>query len=149
MKNTDGKCKIYRTLIIIFTTLCLFTVFSACSDGGGGSGSSETVTKYSYNLTSYENYYRVNVFYCIETESNSYYVKSYEIHLFSKTNSNYKNKAGNELCDMVRTKAVTASSSENKTQASATTTSATNSSTGVKTTYNIPAGLEYTVYYYF
>ena len=125
-------------------------MFAACSDGSDGGGSSRTlVTKYVYNMTSDANYYRVCEFQCYDNGDNTYDVVSASIHFFSKTNDSYKNRTGQELIDMVKTKSVTPSSSKEGTQSQAATSTATNSSTNVTSTFKIPAGMKYTIYYYF
>ena len=109
----------------------------------------KTVTRYGYKLNSDESYHRVVVYVAADNGDHTYDVVSASIHFFSKTNDSYKNRTGQELIDMVKTKSVTPSSSKEGTQSQAATSTATNSSTNVTSTFKIPAGMKYTIYYYF
>lgn len=140
--------KIPLVILALFAVLML----GGCSTDGSGDGggiSRPLVTKYTSNLTSNATYYRVDEFHCYANGDNTYDVVSASILFFSKTNASYKNRTGQELIDMVKTKSVTPSSSKEGTQSQAATSTATNSSTNVTSTFKIPAGMKYTIYYYF
>lgn len=91
------------------------TILLGCSDGigGGGGSSSELVTKYSYNLTSNENYYYVSEFHAYYQGNYVYIVHDCIFHYFLKTNSRYNNKTGAELCDIVKNRNVSPNSKIN------------------------------------
>ncbi|MBR4599515.1 MAG: hypothetical protein IKO39_05645 [Treponema sp.] len=150
MKNENMTWNTARRIVLVILGIFSLFMLGACSDGSGEGGSSRPlVTRYTYNLTSNATYYRVNEFHCYDNEDNTYDVVSLSIHCFSKTNDSYKNRTGQELIDMVRTNSVTSSSTIEKTSTEASTSTATNSSTNITLTYNIPAGMNYTIYYYF
>lgn len=110
----------------------------------------KTVTRYGYKLNSDESYHRVVVYVAADNGDHTFEVKSYNIHYFAISNSNYTNRTGSELCDMVRTGAVTPSSSKNYILPADSNPTMTNASApNGKDTFHIHKGQQYTVYYYF
>ena len=157
-------------LIFLVVVALSFGVFVACSDGDEGSSSSspessevsqgdkndtetgsskETlVTKYSYNLTSNNDYYIVHEFHCVDNGDKTYDVREYYRHFFRNTDEAYKGKTGDELIKLVKAKSVTATSTKTGTQQKAVSSTAKNSSGEITATYNIPEGLSFNIYYY-
>jgi|GEM_PF-6575905 len=148
MKIESGKWRALGKIFCVGIGLLVFAaLFVSCSDGSSSDENLETY--YGYSLNYNDSYHRVIAYNCVETsESNVYDVKTAELHFFSVSNSNYTDRTGKELCDMIRTNAVSADSSIAGTQSSATTATITGTSGTVKT-FNIPAGMSYTMYYYF
>lgn len=144
------KKSMRRTFVIVVMAVIAGVVMllSGCSDGGEESDSG-TVTKYGYKLNYNSNYHLVRKYIAIDNGDNTFDVKSVSVHFFSISNDNYKNRAGGELCDMVKTNAVKPSSSEEITLASDMTQTIKNTITGLVETFYTNKGLRYTVYYYF
>lgn len=110
----------------------------------------KTVTRYGYKLNSDESYHRVVVYVAADNGDHTFEVKSYNIHYFAISNSNYTNRTGTELCDMVRTGAVTPSSSKNYILSADSNPTMTNASApNGKDTFHLYKGQTYTVHYYF
>lgn len=150
MKNENMNRNTARRIVLVILGIFSLFMLGACSDGSSEGGSSRTlVTRYSYNLTSNDTYYRVNEFHCYDNGDNTFDVTSATIHYFSKTNEAYKTRTGQEFIDMVKTNSVSPSSTLEQTTTKATTSTATNSSTNVTLTFSIPAGTLYNVNYYF
>ena len=150
MKNENMNWNTARRIVLVILGIFSLFMLGACSDGSGEGGSSRTlVTRYSYNLTRNATYYYVNEFHCYDNGDNTYDVVSASIHYFSKTNDSYKNRTGQELIDMVRTNSVSPSSTKKQIQSQDATRTSTNSTTNVKWTFNIPAGTNCTINYYF
>ena len=113
---------------------------SAVSDNSGNDGGETLVTKYSTLMTADDDgNYRVYVYNCVEAGENTYTVRSKEIHYFSS--STYEGKTATQLVNIVKNKTVNPSDSRTGTESEDKTESSTNGTTGVKTTYNIPAGI--------
>ena len=92
------------SLFLIFLLLLSGVLISCSSDGGsssGDDGDEKLVTHYSYNLEANETYYIVHKYESLDNGNNTYGVKKYTGHYFSKTNSTYSDKGGNELCSFV------------------------------------------------
>ena len=141
--------KFFKVLFYLMIVSALVLIPSCSDSDDGGTPSDETsVTKYTYNLTSNQNYYIVDEFHCVDNGDNTYDVKTAYRHFFKNTSENYKNKTGQELINLIKTKSVTATTSKSGTQTSAATQPVKNSAGEVTWTYNIPAGMSYTVYYY-
>ena len=98
--------KIILTPLIVTLSL----IFASCSDGGDGGDSRTLVTRYGYNLTANENYYRVMEYRAYYEGNYVYDVHDYIVHWFLKTSSKYKNKSGSELCEIVKNRSATPNS---------------------------------------
>lgn len=109
----------------------------------------KTISRYGYTLDYNESYHRVVCYYATNNGDHTYEVCGLSYHYFAKSNANYKDRTGSELCDMISTGAVSPSSSKSYTQANDATPTIKNTSSGEKDTFNIHKGQEYTVNYYF
>ena len=139
--------KSIKKYLLLALTVLAVSMFISCSDDSGDSEES-LVTKYMYNLTSNENYYIVDVFFCIDNGNNVFDVRYSNRHFFKNTSENFKDKTGLELIALVKSNSLTATSTKTRTQQTDTTATARNSNGEITATYNIPAGMSYTVYYY-
>ncbi len=150
LKGDSDMRKALKLGLAVFV-MAFTTILLGCSDGsGGGGGSSKrTVSKYGYKLNYNTSYHRVIKYIAIDNEDDTYSVSNCSIHYFSISNSNYKNRSGGELCDMIKTNAITPSSSQDYTLEKDATTTTTYPSTGKVETFYLPKGLNYTIYYYF
>ena len=134
----------FKIMMAIFIAVAGFG-FASCSDDD----ESETlVTKYTYNLSRNENYYIVYEYHCVDNGDTTYNVKSGIQHYFNKTKYSAYSSNGGGLIYLVEGKAVTATTSKSYTQSKATTATAKNSAGEIVATFNIPAGMSYTVCYY-
>ena len=129
-----------KKVIFLFMAFLSLGMFFACSDSGDDGDGETLVVKYSTLMTAdNDGNYRVYVYNCVEAGENTYTVRSKEIHYFSS--STYEGKTATQLVNIVKNKTVNPSDSRTGTQSEDTTESSTNGTTGVKTTYNIPAGI--------
>ena len=142
--------QIFRRAIFVMLSMILLVAVTACKqDGEYEEEQSETiVTRYSYNLTANDKYYIVHEYNCVDAGNNSYTVKNYAVHYFSKTETYFKNKTGSDLVWFVKNGTYAPSASKSYTRDTATKATVTNDSTGVKIYYNMAAGISYTVYQY-
>ena len=125
--------------------LLLTTVlFSACQNDIDNSEELETKTGFVLNDGSY---HRVVKYVAKNNGDDTFEVREYSQHLFSASNSDYKNRTGTELCDMVLSAAVEASSSYEYTL-SADEDQYINYDDYTET-FHLYSGLTYKVYYYF
>lgn len=100
----------FSKIILVSLLLALSLAFASCSDGDGGGDSRTLVTRYSYNLTANETYYYVREYNAYYEGNYVYDVHDYIVHYFLKTNSKYKDKTGNELCEIVKNRSATPNS---------------------------------------
>lgn len=112
MKTENGKMKTAKKrfgFVMLAILASAVMLLAGCSDGdSGGGGSSETlVTRYSYNLTSNENYYYVREYHAYYKGNYVYSVHDYIVHFFLKTSSSYKDKTGSELCSIAANRSYT------------------------------------------
>ena len=111
----------------------------------------KTTTRYGYKLADEtSSYHRVTKYIATNNGDNTYEVCEVSYHYFAKSNPNYKDRTGTELCDMVYTDAVSPTSSKTYIMANDSNPTITNtkSSTG-KDTFHIYKGQKYTENYYF
>ncbi|MBQ9281494.1 MAG: hypothetical protein IJ207_04765 [Treponema sp.] len=151
MKTFTKRTRI-MTLSVLVLLVALSTAFTGCSHGSGGSddeSATTLVTRYGYKLNADSSYHRVVKYVATDNGDNTFEVKSYSLHYFSISNSEYTNRSGSELCDMVSTNAVQPTSSKEDTFTEDKDTTVTNSTTGITYTYHHYKGEKYTVYYYF
>ncbi len=149
MKNENMNWNTARRIVLVILGIFSLFMFAACSDGSGGGGGGKTiVTRYGYRLNFNNTYHRVSKYTAYDNDDNTYEVINCELHFFAISNSNYKNRTGVELCDMVKMNAVEPSSSQEYT-VSQDTYPTINTSTGEKDVFHMKEGLTYTAYYYF
>lgn len=108
----------------------------------------QTVTRYGYKLNADDTYHRVSKFVAADNGDHTFEVKECGFYYFAI--SKYANRTGRELCDIVRTDAVSPSSSKEYTMGrdSNPTITNTNSPNGVDT-FHIYKGQKYTENHYF
>ena len=93
--------KSIKKYLLLALTVLAVSMFISCSDDSGDSEES-LVTKYMYNLTSNENYYIVDVFFCIDNGNSVFDVRYSNRHFFKNTSENFKDKTGLELIALVK-----------------------------------------------
>lgn len=134
----------------VLVLLCVLAaiVTAGCSSGDGDS-SEEIVNFTGYSLNYDSSYHRVVKYGAVSLGSNTYDVRELSYYYFSVSNSNYKNRTGSELCDIVRTNAVAFTSSELGVTSRESTVTFSDSSGNVTKTFYIHKGQKYTIYYFF
>lgn len=133
--------------VALAVATCAMMLLIGCSDDDGESSVS-TVTRYAYKLNSNSSYHRVVKYVAVDNGDNTFEVNSVSYHYFAISNSDYKNRTGDELCTMVRTNAVEPDSSEEITLQNDT-NATVNMVSGAIQTFHLHKGLRYTNYYYF
>lgn len=110
----------------------------------------KTFTSYAYKMDFDDTYHRVTNYIGTDNGDNTYEVCDFTYHYFAKSNANYKDRTGSELCDMVKTGAVTPSSSVSYTLSDDTNHTVNNSKSPTgKDTFHIYKGQKFTRNYYF
>ena len=131
-----------KKLFYFIPFLCLALIFSSCSDGSG-SGAEPTQEYYGYKLNYNDTYHRVLKFVAGSNGDNTYnVVKAYQ-YFFDTGNSDYKNRTGSQLCDMIVLNARTPSLTKEYTYPE----------DGIQKigdkSFNIKKGQKATIYYYY
>ena len=129
-----------KKLFYFIPFLCLALIFSSCSDGSG-SGSVPTQEYYGYRKT--DTYHQILKFVAGSNGDNTYNVVKVYQYNFDIGNSDYKNRTGSQLLDMINLNARTPSITKEYTYTEETIV------TIVDKSFNIKKGQKATIYYYY